>query len=233
MKLELVKRLGNGGFGNVDLVKDENGAMYAGKAFSINQPLPAELVPNVRKRFVREAQLQLGMKHRNIVPIMYAELEGDAPWYLSSTTHGMATTLTAVKLDGSRLVGAHCGDTRCVLQRGTGIRKLTVEHTEAQRLFEAGKLSKEQLLTYPRRNVLDSALGVQEGLRIDIIEHDLQPGDRVLITSDGVHEILRVRAILDLMHGADSVEGALGAIRESVVNIGAEDNFSAACAFVL
>jgi protein phosphatase len=152
---------------------------------------------------------------------------------LNPNAHGMATTLTAVKLSGSRLVGAHCGDTRCVLQRGEGIKKLTIEHTEAQRLFEAGKLSKEQLLTYPRRNVLDSALGVSEGLRVDVFEHDLQPGDRVLITSDGVHEILRARIVLDLLRSASSVEEALATIHRAVENAGPEDNFSAACAFVI
>jgi len=151
---------------------------------------------------------------------------------LSSAGHGMATTLTAVKLMGSRLIGAHCGDTRCVLQRAEGIKKLTTEQTEAQRLFDAGKLTKEQFLTYPRRNVLDSALGVAEGLRVDTFNHDLQPGDRVLITSDGVHEILRARMVLNLLQNADSVQEALSSIRIAVESAGPEDNFSAACAFV-
>ena len=82
MKLTVVDPLGSGGFGNVDLVADESGQYFARKTFSVNQPLPAELVPNVRKRFVREAELQLGMSHRNIVRIVHAELDGDFPWYL-------------------------------------------------------------------------------------------------------------------------------------------------------
>lgn len=151
---------------------------------------------------------------------------------LNPAAHAMATTLTAVRLSSSGLVGAHCGDTRCVLQRGEGIKKLTIEHTEAQRLFEAGKLNKEQLLTYPRRNVLDSALGNPERLRIDVFEHDLRPGDRILITSDGVHEILRARIVLDLLRRSKSVEDALSSIRDAVEASGPEDNFSAACAFV-
>src|SRR5690348_5811725 len=82
MNLTVVEQLGSGGFGNVDLVADENGNFHARKTFSVNQPLPPTLVPNVRKRFVREAELQLGMSHRNIVPITHASLQGDAPWYL-------------------------------------------------------------------------------------------------------------------------------------------------------
>jgi len=82
MKLTVIKALGSGGFGNVDLVEKKSGERFARKTFSINQKLPDELIPNVRKRFIREAQLQSGITHRNIVPIVYTHLEGDAPWYL-------------------------------------------------------------------------------------------------------------------------------------------------------
>jgi len=52
------------------------------KTFSINQPLPPELEENVKKRFIREAQLQSGVDHKNIVPIVHLELEADPPFYL-------------------------------------------------------------------------------------------------------------------------------------------------------
>lgn len=82
MELTSIKPLGSGGFGNVDLVRDDEGREFARKTFSVNQPMPDELVPNVRKRFIKEAKLQSGMKHRNIVPILHMDLEGDSPWYL-------------------------------------------------------------------------------------------------------------------------------------------------------
>jgi len=150
----------------------------------------------------------------------------------SSELQGMATTLTAVKIDNFKLFGAHCGDTRCILQRGEGIKKLTVEHTEAQRLFDAGKLTKDQFLTYPRRNVLDNALGGQEELRVDAIEHDLAAGDKLLLTSDGVHEKLRLRLVLEILKMSNDSDTALGAIHSGVIERGPEDNFSAVCAFL-
>ncbi|WP_417622937.1 serine/threonine protein kinase [Parasphingorhabdus sp.] len=82
MVLTYKENLGSGGFGTVDLVVDENGNEFARKTFSINQPMAPELVPNVRKRFVREARYQSGVNHRNIVPIVDHNLEGDAPFYL-------------------------------------------------------------------------------------------------------------------------------------------------------
>lgn len=82
MKLKVLKELGRGGFGIVELVEDENGDRFARKRFSVNQPMPDELIPNVRKRFVREADLQSGIAHRHIVPILHKSLSGDDPWYL-------------------------------------------------------------------------------------------------------------------------------------------------------
>lgn len=82
MNLTTVKELGRGGFGIVELVESPQGQRFARKRFSVNQPMPPELIPNVLKRFRREADLQSGIKHRNIVPIFHKELDGDAPWYL-------------------------------------------------------------------------------------------------------------------------------------------------------
>ena len=82
MKLKTLEVLGSGGFGVVERVENETGQQFARKTFSINHPLPDALIPNVRKRFVREAKLQSGMDHRNIVPILHVSLTGDTPWYL-------------------------------------------------------------------------------------------------------------------------------------------------------
>lgn len=103
MKLTSISSLGQGGFGNVDLVQDDLGVRYARKTFSVNQPLPVELVPNVRKRFVREAKLQSGIKHRNVVPIIYMQLDGDAPWYLMP----VADTSLDKEITKDRRLGGH------------------------------------------------------------------------------------------------------------------------------
>ena len=73
----------------------------------------------------------------------------------------MATTLTAGMFFQHELVGVHCGDSRASVARSQGIRWLTTDHTEGERLFRGGKLTKEQLRDYPRKNILDSALGAR------------------------------------------------------------------------
>lgn len=57
MDLKVVKQLGAGGFGTVELVVDNVGKEYARKTFSLHQPLGPHLEENVRKRFIREATI--------------------------------------------------------------------------------------------------------------------------------------------------------------------------------
>ncbi|QWG12750.1 serine/threonine protein kinase [Bradyrhizobium sediminis] len=80
--MKLVKQLGAGGFGVVDLVTDDKGMPFARKTFSNSQNFSEEMVSNVRKRFIREAKMQQGLRHRNIVPVVGENLEGDKPYYL-------------------------------------------------------------------------------------------------------------------------------------------------------
>jgi len=82
--LQVVERIGSGGFGNVDLVMDQNRVNYARKTFSNNQPasFPTDLVPNIISRFVREARVQAAIQHRNIMPVLHAELSSSPPWFL-------------------------------------------------------------------------------------------------------------------------------------------------------
>lgn len=80
--LKVVRPIGFGGFGNVDLVTDQLGNQYARKTFSQNQPLDAALLQNVLKRFAREVRIQGGISHPNIVRIIASDLTSYPPAYL-------------------------------------------------------------------------------------------------------------------------------------------------------
>lgn len=108
----------------------------------------------------------------------------------------MATTLTAVFLNEKKLVGAHVGDTRAMIARGQGIKKLTTDHSEAQRLLDEGKIDKVQFVNYPRKHILENALGAEGRLRVDPLDFDVLKGDRVFVTSDGFHTKLPLRPML-------------------------------------
>lgn len=144
---------------------------------------------------------------------------------------GMATTLSAAIIAKGQINFVHCGDTRIILQRNNGIRRLTVDHTEAQRLLEAGALTREQYAVYPRKNVLESALGVSDSPRIDVGSHDILPGDRIFFTSDGAHTKAYLQEIRDISVQSSSPEIAVERIIDIVGARGADDNFTVAAIF--
>lgn len=138
----------------------------------------------------------------------------------------MATTLTAVALSNGKIVGVHCGDSRAAIARGKGIKRLSKDHSEGQRLFDARKLTKEEFATYERKHILESALGDRNEPTIDIFNFDLQAGDRVLLTTDGVHNIVMLREMQELASTSATASELTSRVAVAVENNGPSDNFS-------
>ena len=82
--MKVVRQIGRGGFGTVDLVEDETGAQFARKTFSIIQPgeFPADMEDNVKRRFRREARIQSELVHHNIVPVLESDVEAEPPSFI-------------------------------------------------------------------------------------------------------------------------------------------------------
>ncbi len=163
-----------------------------------------------------------GQAHLNIVTAQKKSLQ------LSR----MATTLTAAIFSENRLVGIHCGDTRASVARANGIMRLTADHSEGERLFSAGKLTKEELKDYPRKHILDSALGGSAPPRIDTFEFDLAPGDKIFFTTDGVHGKILLREMRDIAVHHASAQSFVTQLTEILKLRSPEDNFSVLAVFV-
>jgi eukaryotic-like serine/threonine-protein kinase len=82
MPLVSIKTLGSGGFGVVDLVRSDDGSVFARKTLLPTASLAPEVIQNIERRFAREAKTQSGIRHHNIVPVVRAELSASPPYYL-------------------------------------------------------------------------------------------------------------------------------------------------------
>jgi len=82
------------------------------------------------------------------------------------------------------------GDCRAWLVRG-GLRPLTRDHSLIEKMLQEGKISLEEAVDHPHRNILLRSLGVAPGLEIERKQVALQPGDRLVLTTDGVHAELQ------------------------------------------
>lgn len=109
---------------------------------------------------------------------------------------GMATTLTAVVTDGCDVVLGHVGDSRAYLLRDGRLTQLSRDHTYVQDLVERGQLDAGSVRRHPWRNVvLRSVDGDPIHPGIDIVPLDVRAGDRLLLCSDGLSDLVPDDAI--------------------------------------
>ena len=87
-KMKTIKRIGQGGFGNVDHVVLDDGTECARKEFSQNQHLSPQLLQNVMKRFAKEVKVQSAIEHPNIVPVLQSNLKTTPHSYLMPLADG-------------------------------------------------------------------------------------------------------------------------------------------------
>ncbi len=107
---------------------------------------------------------------------------------------GMATTLTMLVTDGRDVALGHVGDSRGYLFRDGALRQLTKDHTYVQHLIDTGQLTPEDRAVHPWRNVvLRSVDGDPEGGGPDVVRLDVAVGDRLLLASDGLTDLVAGR----------------------------------------
>ncbi|MCR9257530.1 MAG: serine/threonine protein kinase [Alphaproteobacteria bacterium] len=105
--MKVLRRIGQGGFGNVDHVVMKDGTERARKEFSQNQPLSPELLENVQKRFSKEVKVQSAVDHPNIVPILSSNLSANPPNYTMPLAEcSLDDDLTADRTLGGRFISA-------------------------------------------------------------------------------------------------------------------------------
>lgn len=138
--------------------------------------------------------------------------------------------LTAIYND-NQLIHAHVGDTRTYLLRDSKMFQLTKDHTEAQRLCDDGKISKEQIFTHPDRDILTSALGFDNPI-IDVREGKLKKGDIILLLTDGAHKVLSPEQIQEIVFSAGNCMDSCNGIIEGANMLGGPDNISVCVSYI-
>jgi PPM family protein phosphatase len=140
---------------------------------------------------------------------------------------GMATTVVAVLVDGDAANLAHVGDSRVYLVRQGALTQLTSDHSWVNEQLESGILSPDQARSHPLRNVVTRALGGKPELSVDLQEHKAQPGDVLLLCSDGLTTMVPDDDILKVVGDASGdIEAAARALVEEANGRGGEDNIT-------
>ncbi len=150
-----------------------------------------------------------------------AEAAGNDP-----SLRGMGTTLVLGWFADDAVDIGHVGDSRAYLLRSSDLEQITTDHSLVTEMVARGEISAEEADTHPYRSVITRALGLQPEVEIDRERRTLQSGDRVLICSDGLTNMVDTGKIRDILleqsHPTDAVWTLVDAANEA----GGIDNIS-------
>lgn len=138
---------------------------------------------------------------------------------------GMGTTMTLLKIDGTTASIGHIGDSRAYLLRDGDLRQVTEDHTVAAEYVAQGQLSAEEAATHPQRHMLLRTLGLTRFVNVDEIKIDLVAGDRILLCSDGLTEVVAENMISETL-GSGTPDEVVWELVEMANDAGGVDNIT-------
>ncbi|HKC61463.1 MAG TPA: Stp1/IreP family PP2C-type Ser/Thr phosphatase [Myxococcales bacterium] len=108
---------------------------------------------------------------------------------------------------GARAIVAHAGDSRVYQLRERRLRRITIDHSLVEEYLRLGKITEEEARSFPQKNIILRALGQQPQVEVEVHEHELRPGDLLMLCSDGLSGMVEdpvMEAILQRSSGLDS-----------------------------
>ena len=141
---------------------------------------------------------------------------------------GMGTTLTAVLVRANHVHIAHVGDSRAYLLRGArDMTQLTTDHTLVEQLIREGRLARSEAAVHPQRSVITRAIGVDHHVKVDSLPPlQLQPGDQVLLCSDGLTGPVDDHTIAEILVTTTDGDAACAALIDAANAAGGPDNIT-------
>lgn len=142
---------------------------------------------------------------------------------------GMGTTIVAVRLTDPggtpEAEVSHVGDSRLYLLRDGEMQPLTEDHSLVAELVRSGSLTRAQASEHPQKNLITRALGAEEEVEVESSRFEIQSGDRLVLCSDGLPDMVPEARISDLVSGGgqDAEESARKLV-SAALSAGGTDN---------
>lgn len=204
------------------LVADGMGGHRGGEVAS---KLAVETVRDVVQQSLREAGARKPNPRSVIAKAYEAACRAiyDKSAEPGSDLQGMGTTLVAAFVLGDTLYIGNVGDSRAYLFTRDQLWQITEDHSLVNEQLRAGLLKEADVDKFAAKNVITRSVGFERDVQVDIIERTLQPGDMILICSDGLSGMVKDARIADILRTTPAKDIVAKCIHEAKAN-GGDDN---------
>lgn len=145
-----------------------------------------------------------------------------------SSARGLGCTVTMALVQDGQAHIANIGDSRTYLLRNGDLRPITTDHSLVAKLVETKQIAPDEIYTHPQRNLIYHSLGAgHKNVDPDVFHQTLQPGDQLLLCSDGLWEMVRSPALLQALSEPDDIKKTCETLIKLANDNGGVDNISA------
>jgi serine/threonine protein phosphatase PrpC len=167
-----------------------------------------------------EDQLRTAIQEANKAIFQYGDRK--------SSARGLGSTVTAALVRNDQAYIANVGDSRTYLFRDNHLQKLTEDHSLVAKLVESKQITDEEVYTHPQRNLIYRSLGAgHRNVEVDIFHEVLRPGDKLLLCSDGLWEMVHHQDLEELLKEQSNPQVLCDKLITLANMNGGEDNITA------
>ncbi|HWQ50497.1 MAG TPA: Stp1/IreP family PP2C-type Ser/Thr phosphatase [Terriglobales bacterium] len=211
------------------------GAVFAVVCDGMGGPLGGEVASALSRDIIRDVidgGYTEGLDGEAVMQLLRVALEAaNAAVFergASENEHaGMGTTVVAALIRKGEAFVANVGDSRAYLFTEQGLEKITHDHSVVQEMLDGGTITENEARSHPQKNIITRALGTQESVNIDIFRVDVAPGNRILLCSDGLTNMVEDADISWELARPGALDQVLSALLHRTLEAGATDNITA------
>lgn len=139
---------------------------------------------------------------------------------------GMGSTLVGMLINGKRACVVNVGDSRAYLIGKRRITQITRDHSLVEDMVSRGKITRAQAQNHPQKNIITRAIGVEASVTSDLFDVKLSSGNRILLCSDGLSNLVSSEEMLLISGNNQNLEKACDALLDLAMKRGAPDNIT-------
>jgi PPM family protein phosphatase len=152
--------------------------------------------------------------------VVFSRAQGD------DKLSGMGTTLVVLVAEKDHLWLLNVGDSRCYRLRNQCLEQLTMDHSLVEELVRLGRMTPDEALNSPLRNVITRALGTQSSITPDVFELEAESGDLYLLCSDGLPREISDETIESILKMELSLDELCAELVNAAKKAGGNDNIT-------